>query len=281
MERGPVEVGRHYVLTVAELDVAAPPDLAHAMVQWRDQTLAAVGLVAAVLDERLALEELVEDFIVFEPSGAPIAAADHVQLERTFPPMTGFLSDHRESLETLSQLDFSEDDPRFAAARWYLKAAQLGPVADAVVFLWIALEALAKPRYGTRLTPQEQSRRDVAWVELALAETGFDVSTLVPSVGRLAGLRAQIVHGGLEQPQLLDQGYYALEWITRLLLRHCFGVTPETPAWPLSPADVNLKEPYRAVALEAMKEPRTIFWRLNAEESKPPTYPDVQSPVRF
>jgi hypothetical protein len=131
-------------------------------------------------------------------------------------------------------------------ARWYLRAAQLGPIADAVVFFWIALEALAKPPYGTKLSGKEKKRSDVAWVEKAVSEAGLDPAQVSPTIGRLAGLRAEVVHGGVEQPELLHEGYYALEQLVRLLIRQRLGVAPL--GWPISPDRSNLRPPLRQLA---------------------------------
>jgi len=121
-----------------------------------------------------------------------------------------------------------------------------GPVADAVVFLWIALEALAKPPYGTKLNKKEKKRTDVGWVEMAVSGAGLNPDRVSPTIGRLAGLRAEVVHGGVEHPELLHEGYYALEQLVRLLIRHRLGISPL--GWPLSPDHSNLRPPLRKIA---------------------------------
>jgi hypothetical protein len=243
-----LQLGDGEWLTICQLPVTIPDDVARAMVTWRDRTTAAVAFAAAVLDERVAQELLAEDLLIFEADGSSvIGVLDHVEKLRKFQAANRMLEPHRAALELIgSRFDLERESPVIAAARWYLRAAQLGPVADAVVFLWIALEALAKPPYGTKMSGQEKKRSDVAWVEMAVSEAGVDPAQVAPTIGRLAGLRAEVVHGGLEQPELLHEGYYALEQIVRLLLRHRLGIAPL--GWPLSPDVSNLRPPLRQIA---------------------------------
>jgi hypothetical protein len=254
-------VGQGLPLTVCELDVNVERDLSHAMNEWRDQALAAISLAVALFDERIAQEEIAEDLVIFDEAGTePLAGVDHVRTLRTFQSANAVLEVHRQLLERLGRpgvVDLAADDPAIAAGRWYLRGAQLGPTADAVVYFWIALEALAKPRWGTQLTAEERSRPDTKWVELAVGETGVDPDVVDPTIGRLAGLRAEIVHGGAEQPALLRDGYYALERLVRLLLRHRFETG--TYAWPLSPDYNNLRGPMRVVADLLHRAPQTLW----------------------
>jgi hypothetical protein len=101
--------------------------------------------------------------------------------------------------------------------------AQAGPTPDSIVFLWIALEALSKPPYGTK---EAKQKNDVAWVKMALRKAGLNPANVEPSVGRLAELRAAVVHGGVEEPPLLHEGFRALEQLARLLLRHALEPAP-------------------------------------------------------
>jgi len=252
-----VEVGHRDWLTICQLEVRVPADVPRAMTHWHSQALAAVAVLAALLDERVAQDELFEDLLVFDAaSDDVIAVFDHVARLRTFQGANAMLRAHHEALAALSTLDLAEERAPLSASRWYLRAAQLGPVADAVVFFWIALEALSKPPFGTRLTAKEQRRTDVKWVEDAIEDAGLDPADVNPSVGRLAGLRAEIVHGGVEQPALLYDGYYALEQIVRLLLRRQLGLQV---GWPLAPDESNLRDPWKLVARRLHKR-RTTEW---------------------
>jgi hypothetical protein len=93
------------------------------------------------------------------------------------------------------------------------------------------MEALAPP------TGKADTRPEVRRVEEALTEAGLalDQLELPVSIGRLAGLRADVVHKGMEQPELLYAGFYELEALTRLLLRHRLGIVQG--ACPLTPSD--------------------------------------------
>jgi hypothetical protein len=255
MDQDVLAVAAGYRLTVCTLDVTVPDDLATAMREWRDEVLAAVGFVVAVLDERIAQEELAEDLLLFDERGEPVGAADHVQHVRAFPPTQRVLEEHRQVLAGLASADPRADDPVVAAARWYLRAAQGGVTPDGVAFLWIALEALSKPPYGTK---SKKKMTDVRWIEQAVSEAGLDPQDVQPSIGRLHGLRSEVVHGGVESPALLREGYHVLEALTRLVLRHRLGTGPM--AWPAFPDQPNLIGPLRNVSMLFRRFPRTK-WR--------------------
>lgn len=141
-------------------------------------------------------------------------------------------------LEQLGSFDLAQERAELGAGRWYLRAVQSGPTPDAVVFLWIAMEALAPP------TGKGDSRPEVRRVEETLTEAGLALDQLELSVGRLAGLRADVVHKGMEQPELLYAGFYELEALARLPLRHRLGGVQG--AWPLTPSDSTLRRGFRA-----------------------------------
>ena len=252
-----VSVGLGQVLTVCQLDVRVPEDLLSAMEVWRDRALAVIASVAALLDERVAQELVLEDLLVFNTSGSEIVGVvDHVTKVRKFHAANRMLKEHRAGLEALgSSIDFEANSPFVSSSRWYLRGAQLGPVADSIVFFWIALEALSKPPHGTKLTSSERRLSDVEWVERAVAEAGVTPTDVSPTIGRLAGLRAEVVHGGVEQPALLDEGFYALEQLVRLLVRHRFGLNPFS--WPLAPDNSNLRPPLRYLAEQLHNRPET------------------------
>lgn len=258
MDQDTLEVATGYDLTVCTIDVEVPEDLVSAMREWRDEALAAVGFVVAILDERIAQEVIAEDLLLFDETGEAKGAADHVQQVRAFPPQQRVVEEHRRILKGLAEVDPAASNPLVAAARWYLRAAQGGVTPDSIVFLWIALEALAKPPYGTKLNKSEKKLSDVEWVERAVGDTGLDPGIVEPTIGRLAGLRAEIVHGGVETPALLREGYYVLEALTRLLIRH--RLSTGSMAWPAFPDEPNLVGPLRGLALILRRFPRTT-WR--------------------
>lgn len=257
MEHAPV--GKGYRLTVCLLPVTLTENLSASIVGWRDEVLAGLSLVVALFDERIAQVELAEDIIAEKRgSGDKTHVIDTRVGLREFPPTSRVRRADLPILSELARLDTSRDDPMLAAGRWYLRAAQAGPTPDAVVYLWIALEALSKPPWGTKLSKAEKRRPDVDWVEQAIAATGFDLELLDPDIGRLAGLRAEIVHGGVESPALLRPGYYCLEAMARLLLRARaeMGVA----GWPLQPGVPNRRGPFRVLALLGYNF-RRIVWQ--------------------
>jgi hypothetical protein len=156
-----IEVGGRDWLTVCQLDVVIPADVPRAMPRWRTQAIAAIAIVATLLDERIAQAELLEDLLILDQAGDEvIGVVDHVTRLRTFQSANRMLAAHQDALGALSTLDLGEERTPISASRWYLRGGQLGPTADAVVFFWIALEALSKPSFGAKLTKAEKVRTD-------------------------------------------------------------------------------------------------------------------------
>jgi len=98
-------------------------------------------------------------------------------------------------------------------------------------------------------------------VEDALAEAGLALNQLPLSIGRLAGLRAEVVHKGIEQPELLYAGFYELEALARLLLRHRLGVAEG--AWPLVPSESMLRPGLQGVERWLRDRPKTTMQRVD------------------
>src|SRR5215216_2113023 len=219
-----VQVASQEVLTICQITEPPPDDLAVAFDVWREEANAACGLLAAVLDDRIAIEERFEDLILMR-GGEPVASADRRSRMRSFLPFDVTDEEHR-AIGELGALDLDEVPDLAEAGRWYLRGAQQGPVADAIVCLWIAVEAL---------TPAPRTNPKV--VEVMLISAGFDPAWLGEfAVGRLAGLRADIVHKGMrDHPQIRD-GYYRLEAIARVLIRNAVGVDSSWPPALVPPA---------------------------------------------
>ena len=110
------------------------------------------------------------------------------------------------------------------SARWYLKAAREGPSPDGIVWLCTAIECLVDPPPGKRRKTFSR-----ASLEQAVRAAGDDPSRYKPDLGRVAGLRSEVVHYGEEEPATLRDGYYVLEEICRLLIRN--RIKEETN-WP-------------------------------------------------
>ncbi len=62
----------------------------------------------------------------------------------------------------------------------------------------------------------------------------------------MRGPEGQNRHHGEEQPELLKEGFYALETAVRIVLRKELGIQAES--WPAGVHDTNLKWPMSAVA---------------------------------
>jgi hypothetical protein len=256
MHKGPVKVGDGLVLTVCHLRVAIPSSehISRHFEIWRDEVLAAIAAVAALLDDRLAQQEVLEDLIVFDAEGVePLAMLDMSTRVRDFPPTKRATSAQHQGLRKLADWSSDAQTPSHVAARWYLRATGAGPTPDAIVYLWIALEALVPARSGGKSS-------DVKGVEDALRTAGADPSTWEPTIGRCAGLRARIVHHGEEQPEFLAEGFYALEAAVRILLRKELDILAES--WPPEVHVTNLKWPLSAIAERLKGQARVTMRRV-------------------
>lgn len=263
MHRGSLQVGEGLHLSLCLLPVAIPREehLAASLRRWRDEVQAAIAVVAALLDDRVAQEVLLEDLIVFDEAGRePVAMLDSSVRVRHFPSMKAATAQQRAALDRLAHWKSDVQAEEHVAARWYLRAAQSGPTPDAIIYLWVALEALVPAR-------SKGSSSDVKGVEAALRSAGADPARWTPSVGRCAGLRAQIVHHGLEQPELLSEGFYSLEAMVRLLLRHRLGV--DSDSWPLAVTETNLAWPFRPIAARLAHRARTTMRLIQDDEAAP------------
>jgi hypothetical protein len=228
MKRFPA--GAEETLTVCTLSIdALPADVAAGFKSWRAECRAAAAYLAALLDDRVAQEELFEDVICFDGS-RPIRALDSRRLVRTFKPDYTWREIDPDALRAFDTVDDQRAAQGKAAARWYLQAAHAGPTAEGVVLMWTAIEALVPPPKGMK---SRGPGGVVADVERAIeaAEPGVDLQQrFKPAVGELFGLRGHVLHRGTEDHALVRDGHYTLEEIARLLLRHHFQIQS---SWPL------------------------------------------------
>jgi hypothetical protein len=223
-----------------ELSDTLPIDLS----AMRERALTATGLLVALLDERVALSELFEDALVIDPeSDGPATPVDRARHVRQYTPRV--FSKAEEEVTASHQETFSPPEVQ-VAARWYLQGAQAGPVPDAIVSFWIAIEGLV----------DAEGKRVVKAVKEMLEVAGIDLRSLPMSVGRLYNLRADIVHKGLEDPDAVRSGYYPLEEVTRQLLRHRSGITS---TWSANVSANEWPEPLHTLIEELRQRYRT-FW---------------------
>jgi hypothetical protein len=127
---------------------------------------------------------------------------------------------------------------------WYLRGAQTGPAPDGIPLFWTALEAIVGAE-GRQVVPQ---------VEDALREVGDDPAQLEPTLGRLFGLRADIVHRGVFDLELVVEGWYVLEKVCRILLRDRLG---SEMSWPAGPGDASGLSPSDRAEME--HPPETVW----------------------
>lgn len=247
-----IAVGDTQSITMARLSVSISGDVFKEMETWRAEVLGVVGFLAAVLDERVAQRIVLEDLLILDEANEVQGVVDYVPRLRTFQPTSRLLRHHRDllSAQTISGMGRGH----IGSARWYLRGAQLGPTAEAVLFLWIALEGLARPPSGTKLPKSKKRRTQVEWIESALQKAGLHLDQLRTPIGRLADLRSQIVHKGVEEHDLISTAYYDLEMLCRFLIRHRFKIRA---GWPISPDANMLRRPLSFIARKFYKRPST------------------------
>ena len=219
-----VEVGAGELLAILWIEESpVPEELEEPFGRWRARALAAAGLIAAVLDERVVGEELFEDAVLLR-EGQFLGGADMKAQVRTYLPFDVKPPDHA-ALEQLAAVDLSEAQAAARAARLYRRAALEGPTADAFAMLWVAAECFSERRSPSR-----------AEIEQALSDAGFDLESLPISVGRLIGLRGEVQHHGREMDEQLRTAYYEMEAVVRALIRqrshleNGWFLSPENPA---------------------------------------------------
>lgn len=230
-----IEVGDGELVALFSLHCTpVPENLEAAFVRWRARALAAAGMLAAVLDERVVGRELFEDAIILR-EGDFLGAADLRSGVRTFLPFEVGATD-RFALDQLAEISLSETSAVARAARLYRRAALEGPTADAYATLWVAAECFSEHRSPSRKA-----------IEAALAEAGMNPDGMPLHVGRLIELRAKIQHHGLEEDDRLRTAFYEMEAVVRALIRQDMKLRGGW--WPATDNPAGFAEPFdRAVA---------------------------------
>jgi hypothetical protein len=191
-----IPAGDGLPLSVCQIEDDYPEgSLADQFGQWRDEALAALGLLAALLDERVAQEYVFEDAVILDLSGKPHAVADLRRQIRNFMPYP-VVEPAVDQLAVLADVEVPAS--LAAAARWYLRAVRGGPRADAIVYFWTAIEALLGPADGSKAEQLKEALR--------AAHADPDPDDMPISVARLSWIRGEVVHKGDEQPDDLRPG---------------------------------------------------------------------------
>jgi hypothetical protein len=231
-----VEVGDGEAITLLSLSTSSVPmDLEAGFAIWRDRALAAAGMLASVLDERVAGPEMFEDAL-FLRRGTFVGAADVREKVRTYLPFEVNAADRR-ALDALSELSASESSAVARAARLYRRAALEGPTADAYAMLWVAAECFSEHR--------SPSRKDI---EAALTAAGLHPEGLPISVGRLIELRGKIQHHGVESDDRLTTAFYEMEAVVRTLIRQ--EAELDGGWWPASDNPAGFAAPFDAAVAQ-------------------------------
>jgi len=240
------EVATNGVITLLSITTTPPESLEDGFAVWRPQALAAAGMLAAVLDERVAGREVFEDAIVFH-EGTFIGAADMRGRVRTYLPFEVNRADRR-ALDRLAELTASESSPVARAARLYRRAALEGPTADAYAMLWVAAECFSEHR--------SPSKKDI---EKALKAGGMNPDGLPISIGRLIELRGKIQHHGVESDDRLTMAFYEMEAVVRTLIRQEAEI--EGGWWPAADNPAGFSAPFDAAVATAQQDRETEWHR--------------------
>jgi hypothetical protein len=89
----------------------------------------------------------------------------------------------------------------------------------------------------------------------ALVRLDVNVEEWPLSIPRLYWIRGEVVHRGREFPDDLEQGYYLLEAIVRILLREEVG---DEGLWPLLPDPDAFRSPVREQIIQAWNSPPIV-----------------------
>ena len=244
------ERGEKEMVAVFSIREAPVPDnLAPAFGRWRARALAAAGLLSAVLDERVAGDELFEDAILLL-GGIVVDAADMRGLVRTYMPFEVNAAD-RHAIEQLRSISLAERSDVVRAARLYRRAALEGPSADAYAMLWVAAECFSDHR--------SPSRKEI---EEALVDAGLDPESLPLHVGLLIDLRGKVQHHGLEMDDRIRTAFYEMEAVVRALIRSQAELRGGW--WPASDDPAAFVEPFNH-ALAALRGPGTSQWHRDGQ----------------
>jgi hypothetical protein len=239
------ELGENEMIAVFTLrEAPVPPELERAFERWRARALAAAGLITAVLDERVAADELFEDALLLR-RGAFVGAADMRGVVRTYMPFEVNAAD-RHAIDQLRSVSLSEVSDVARAARLYRRAALEGPIADAYAMLWVAAEAFSEH--------SSPSRKEI---EAALVEGGLDPESLPLHVGLLIDLRGRVQHHGLEIDERIRTAFYEMEAVVRALIRHHAQLRGGW--WPAANDPAAFAEPFDH-ALAALQGPGGTEW---------------------
>ena len=238
-----VPVGDNLPLSIFEIRAFFGDDPVADMGQWRERALTTAGVLAIVFDERLVQREILEDALVL--NGDEVAGVIDTRARvRSFAPRF-LLEGNERDVSQLAELALDADLVATSGVKWFLRAVQAGPTADAIVFLWIALEAIVENETGNTVAKK---------VTNALTDRG---QSLPPdlTIGRMYGVRSKIVHAGEEPPEM-RRSYYHLEQITRYLLRERLGLKR---SWTATAGGIDLPEPFRTEVEEAWRNPITVM----------------------
>lgn len=218
--------GRHLTIGLRGFIIDSE-HIGKSMDSTRRDILGATGLFAAHTDERFAMDVLAENVLIVGAEGHVERVADMTRSVRDY-------STTAYRIPAGNGVTNNPDATLGRAARWYLKGVQEGPTPEGIMWLCTGIETLVPPTRGRR-----RRSFNATAISDALREAGDDASRFEPNIGRVCDLRGRVVHDGEEEPSELRPGFYVLEEICRLLIRHNFDLTTE---WPCAVPDLQPAE---------------------------------------
>ncbi|MCA1696300.1 MAG: hypothetical protein LC749_17150 [Actinobacteria bacterium] len=142
-ERTEVGHGRHLTIALAPF-VLDMTHISRLMATSSREVASALGVLAALTDERFALEVLAMNALA-------VAEGEVVRVFDVTPAIRHYVRDFSLTMDTIAS---NLRDDTYAdvcrSARWYLKGAQEGPTPDGIVWLCTAIECLVDPPPGKR-----------------------------------------------------------------------------------------------------------------------------------
>lgn len=219
----------------AHLLCVAPCESEAEQASARARTSEAVGLGMALLGENFAHSLVFENYM--HGDGRPVAILARFRLPIMFPP-TGLPASAQWLKRTGERIAASAPDAqrRIAHAVTWLSEGMAKDGADGILAMWIGLEILTM-RQGTDIRPINERLATLYGLDYRAACTRF-------CVGRLFGLRAEIVHGGSRATVTSNIAFYL-----RCVFVDCLAQELGVPS---NATETALSDPALARALSAL-----------------------------
>lgn len=205
---------------VVSTEVNAPDEDAARQI-GRDQCVDATNLLAFCMDEQVNLEinqDHVRETEVAVSTGS-ISSSAGAALVVDAPPTTEQIEALRQAHTTIdAEPDEVRKEALIRSIHWQARGRrEVQSTLDRFINFWIALEVLVRGE-GTKVVPKVKEQMMVLYPEA-------NEKQVAEMIGRIYGIRADIVHRGITEPQDFRTKLDQLEDITADLLRHRLGLS--------------------------------------------------------